>query len=163
MWRGSIRTCSTTCPTIRRQACASALLAYEDEAEEEFPQDPARQLSDVLKSMARAWEGTSARLLRQARGAPPDAGLGLVVQQMVFGLGQGECGSGVLQLVSSSTGLEQITGRYLSQSQGRDALAKDSKAIYLTRDPRGPSLEELAPEAFARAHRTRAADARTAA
>ncbi len=126
-----------------------SLIAYEDEAEEEFPQDPARQLSDVLKSMARAWEGTSARLLRQARGAPSDAGLGLVVQQMVFGLGQGECGSGVLQLVNSGTGKQQITGRYLSQSQGRDALEKGAKAIYLTRDPRGLSLEELAPDAFA--------------
>ena len=47
--------------------------AYEDEADEPFPQEIERQLADVLQSMARAWEGTSARLLRQARGAPPDA------------------------------------------------------------------------------------------
>ncbi|MEL6889940.1 MAG: pyruvate, phosphate dikinase, partial [Pseudomonadota bacterium] len=63
-------------------ALKAMLAAYEDEAEEPFPQDPARQLCDVLKSMARAWEGTSARLLRQARGAPDNAGLGLVVQRM---------------------------------------------------------------------------------
>lgn len=99
--------------------------------------------------MARAWNGTSARLLRQAKGAPADAGLGLVVQEMAFGVGQGQCGSGVLQLVDSDTGLPQITGRYLSQSQGRDALEGDAAAMYLTRDPRGPSLEELVPEAFA--------------
>jgi pyruvate,orthophosphate dikinase len=129
-------------------ALADCLQAYQLEAEEPFPQDPARQLRDVLKSMARAWDSTTARLLRQARGAPPDAGLGLVIQQMVFGLGQGECGSGVLQLVNSATGREQITGRYLSQSQGREALEKDAKAIFLTKDPRGPSLEELVPEAF---------------
>ena len=30
---------------------------YEDEMEEAFPQDPATQLSEVLRSMARAWEG----------------------------------------------------------------------------------------------------------
>lgn len=130
-------------------ALADSLSAYLNEAEEPFPQDPARQLSDVLKSMARAWEGTSARLLRQARGAPPEAGLGLVVQQMVFGVGQGECGSGVLQLVSSATGLDQITGRYLSQSQGRDALQDKDKALYLTRDARGPSLEDIVPEVYA--------------
>ena len=41
-----------------------------------------------------------------------------------------------------------MTGRYLGQSQGRDALAK-VEAIYLSRDKRGPSLEELAPEAYA--------------
>ncbi|MEC8041423.1 MAG: pyruvate, phosphate dikinase, partial [Pseudomonadota bacterium] len=103
-------------------ALSEALRAYEDETEEAFPQDPAVQLSEVLRSMARAWEGTTARLLRQAKGAPADAGLGLVVQEMAHGLGLGECGSGVIQLVNSKTGAPQITGRYLSQSQGRDAL-----------------------------------------
>ncbi|GAB4285596.1 MAG: PEP-utilizing enzyme [Roseovarius sp.] len=133
-----------------------ALAAYEDEIEEEFPQDRGLQLTEVLRSMARAWEGTTARLLRQAKGAPADAGLGLVVQQMVLGLGEGESGSGVMQLVNSQTGVRQITGRYLSQSQGRDALERRAEALYLERDPRGPSLEELAPEAFAelKAHLT---------
>ncbi|KUP93960.1 putative PEP-binding protein [Tritonibacter horizontis] len=129
-------------------ALSEMLQAYEAEADEPFPQDPGEQLAAVLRSMARAWEGTSARLLRAAKGAPEDAGLGLVVQEMVPGLGQGECGSGVLQLVSSQTGMPQLTGRYLSQSQGRDALGSDAAAIYLEHDDRGPSLEELAPEAF---------------
>lgn len=128
---------------------AEVLRAYEDETEEAFPQDPAVQLAEVLRSMARAWSGTTARLLRQAKGAPADAGLGLVVQAMALGLGQGECGSGVIQLVNSQTGLKQITGRYLSQSQGRDALQRGTGALYLERDERGPSLEELAPEAYA--------------
>jgi pyruvate,orthophosphate dikinase len=131
------------------EALARALVLYEEEAEEPFPQDPAVQLAEILRSMARAWEGTTARLLRQAKGAPVDAGLGLVVQQMALGLGSGECGSGVLQLVNSVTGLPQITGRYLSQSQGREALDGGAASIYLEKDPRGPSLEELAPEAFA--------------
>ncbi|MCG6883941.1 MAG: pyruvate, phosphate dikinase [Silicimonas sp.] len=128
-------------------ALREMLDAYEDEADEPFPQDPGRQLSDVLRSMARAWEGTSARLLRQARGAPEDAGLGLVVQRMAPGLGPGESGSGVIRFVSSETGQPQIIGRYLSQAQGRDAL-DDKGAYYLTVDPRGPSLEEHYPEGF---------------
>lgn len=131
------------------EGLAAILRAYEDEADEPFPQDPAEQLAGVLRSMARAWEGTSARLLRQAKGAPADAGLGLVVQQMIAGVGQGECGSGVLQVVDPVTGLPQITGRYLSQSQGREALGAGAEALYLEKDPRGPSLEEVAPEAFA--------------
>ncbi len=133
----------------RAKALDRILQAYEDEAEEPFPQDPAKQLGAVLRSMARAWEGTTARLLRQAKGAPADAGLGLVVQEMIPGVGQGECGSGVLQLVDPVLGLPQVTGRYLSQSQGRDALAPGRGAIYLARDNRGSSLEEVAPEAFA--------------
>ncbi|EAR50011.1 pyruvate phosphate dikinase [Oceanicola granulosus HTCC2516] len=133
-----------------RAALARALAAFEDEMDEPFPQDPARQLADVLKSMARAWEGTSARLLREAKGAPADAGLGLVVQAMALGVGQGECGSGVIQFIDAATGQRRITGRYLSQSQGRDALTAESGALYLTKDPRGPSLEEAHPDTFAK-------------
>ena len=132
-----------------RAALRAALGAYEAELDEPFPQDPQVQLTEVLRSMARAWEGTSARLLREAKGAPVDAGLGLVVQAMALGVGPGECGSGVIQFVDAQTGLARVTGRYLGQSQGRDALTAEQGAIYLTGDPRGPSLQELAPAAFA--------------
>nr|WP_194245066.1 putative PEP-binding protein [Donghicola mangrovi] len=125
----------------------AALAAYEDETDEPFPQDVGQQLTEVLRSMARAWEGTSARLLRQAKGAPADAGLGLVVQRMALGLGAGECGSGVIQFIDSATGEPKVKGRYLSQSQGREALLQ-AEAIYLEKDTRGPSLQEQAPEAF---------------
>ncbi|MCK4713562.1 MAG: pyruvate, phosphate dikinase [Marinosulfonomonas sp.] len=124
------------------------LRAYELETDQDFPQDPARQLSDVLRSMARAWEGTTARLLRQAKGAPADAGLGLIVQEMAMGVGKGECGSGVIQFVDGLTGQAQIKGRYLSQSQGRDALLGGQGEIYLIDDGRGPSLQTLCPDCF---------------
>jgi pyruvate,orthophosphate dikinase len=130
------------------EALRDALRHYEREMDEPFPEDPGQQLSEVLRSMARAWEGTTARLLRQAKGAPVQAALGLVVQEMAQGIGQGISGSGVIQFIDPVTGLPQVTGRYLGQSQGRDALKK-TDAIYLTCDPRGPSLEELAPEIFA--------------
>lgn len=137
-------------PDVATQDSLRAMLAaYEYETDEAFPQDPAVQLAEVLRSMARAWEGTTARLLRQAKGAPADAGLGLVVQAMALGVGQGECGSGVIQYVDGLTGLPQVTGRYLGQSQGREALGDVEGAIYLTRDDRGPSLEERCPETFA--------------
>ena len=126
------------------EAVTAALQVYATEMDEEFPQDPARQLSEVLRSMARAWEGTTARLLRQAKGAPVDAPLGLVVQAMAQGLGQGISGSGVVQFVDPVTGEPQVTGRYLGQGQGRDAL-KAPQAMFLTHDARGPSLEDIAP------------------
>ncbi|MDY6859042.1 MAG: pyruvate, phosphate dikinase [Pseudomonadota bacterium] len=124
-----------------------ALLAYEEETDEAFPQDPVVQLTEVLRAMARSWEGTTARLLRQAKGAPADAGLGLVVQEMSMGLGPAESGSGVIQFVDSATGQSQVTGRYLSQSQGREGLSGEG-VLYLTRDARGRSLEEHCPEVF---------------
>ena len=131
-----------------RSALARMLEAYEFETDEPFPQDPATQLAEVLRSMARAWDGTTARLLRQAKGAPADAGLGLVVQAMALGVGQGESGSGVIHYVDHDTGLPQIKGRYLGQSQGRDALGDAAGAIYLVKDGRGPSLEEKCPDLF---------------
>ncbi|OLS50839.1 pyruvate, phosphate dikinase [Rhodovulum sulfidophilum] len=135
------------------EAVAAALAAYAEETEEPFPQDPVRQLLEVLRSMARAWEGTTARLLRQAKGAPAEAGLGLVVQQMALGLGPEESGSGVIQFVDGVTGQRRITGRYLGQSQGRDAVSRQKQALFLTRDPRGPALEDRCPELFARLKR----------
>ena len=95
-----------------------ALTAYEDETDEAFPQDIETQLYQVLKSMARAWEGTSARLLRMSKGAPEDAGLGLVVQRMAFGMGKGESGAGVIQFINSDSGDALEVGRYMRQSQG---------------------------------------------
>jgi pyruvate,orthophosphate dikinase len=129
-------------------AIRDALRVYAQEMDEDFPQDPAQQLAQVLRSMARAWEGTTARLLRQAKGAPENAPLGLVVQEMAQGMGQGISGSGVIQFVDPVTGAAQVTGRYLAHSQGRDAL-NAPQAMYLTRDPRGASLEDLAPGLFA--------------
>ncbi|WP_299190933.1 putative PEP-binding protein [uncultured Litoreibacter sp.] len=122
--------------------------AYEHEMEEEFPQDIEVQLFEVLKSMARAWEGTSARLLRMSKGAPEDAGLGLVVQRMAFGLGKGESGSGVIQFINPEDGAPKRMGRYLPQSQGRDALSGEGRAMYLTSDPRGESLQDNQPEIY---------------
>ena len=130
-------------------ALRAALAAYEDETEESFPQDVATQLTEVLRSMARAWQGTSARLLRQAKGAPPDAGLGLVVQEMALGIGPEESGAGVIQFINATTGKPQIKGRYKSQSQARDALTPGEGALFLTRDKRGSSLQDRCPEIFA--------------
>ncbi|PRY25028.1 pyruvate phosphate dikinase [Aliiruegeria haliotis] len=130
-------------------ALRSVLAIYQDEADEPFPQDPARQLSEVLRSMARAWEGVSARLLRQARGAPVDAGLGLVVQEMVHGIGPNESGSGVMRMIDIVTGEKQVTGRYKHKRPGKGQGGLDRQIMYLAEDPRGPSMQSVAPEVFA--------------
>ncbi len=136
--------------TPTADAVQAALDLYEEETDSYFPQDSKVQLTEVLRSMSRAWQGTTARLLREAKGAPADAGLGLVVQEMALGVGQGVCGSGVIQFVNGQTGHREIRGRYLCKSQGRDALtdADDRDVMYLTKDPRGRSIEEVLPEMF---------------
>gem|GEM_PF-5795035 len=124
------------------------LATYEHEMDAAFPQDVGEQLAEVLRSMARSWEGTTARLLRQAKGAPPEAGLGLVVQDMAIPVGDGVSGAGVIQFVESKMGTEQIKGRFVPQASHSETSGETVEALFLTKDPRGPSLEEQAPEAF---------------
>ncbi len=129
---------------------ATALLAfYEDELDEPFPQDPNVQMKQVLRAVARMWEGTTARILRQARGAPLDAGLGLIVQDMAWAAGEGECGAGSAQFTSLATGQAGTHGRYISETHGHSAVTGRGGELYLGRDDRGLSLEEAAPEVFA--------------
>ncbi len=127
-------------------ALAAALVAYEAEMEEEFPQSMAQQLSEVLRSMARAWEGTTARLLRAAKGAPTDAALGLVVQEMAQMVGPGLSGFGTIHLVEAVTGMPQVTGRFRGQMP---ANRKAEATLFLVKDKRGASLEEAEPQVFA--------------
>ena len=129
-------------------ALEHSLAFYEAEMDTPFPQDPETQLRQALRTISNAWNGASARILREARGAPSDAGLGLIVQDMVLGIGKGEFGSGVAQFASPLTGEDIPFGRYLSQSQGRDAMETGTKAQFLAKDPRGTSLEDVCPEAF---------------
>lgn len=128
------------------EALAAALAAYEAETDEEFPQSAARQLTEVLRSMARAWEGTTARLLREAKGAPPDAALGLIVQEMALAIGPGLSGLGTIQLIEQVTGAPQVTGRFRGSNP---ANRKAEETLFLVRDKRGHSLEDAAPEVFA--------------
>ncbi|MDO5606170.1 MAG: PEP-utilizing enzyme [Paracoccus sp. (in: a-proteobacteria)] len=128
-------------------ALSRALASYRAEMDEDFPQDPVRQLTEVLRSMARAWDAPTARLLRHAKGAPEDAPLGLVVQKMALAVGPGVTGSGTIQMIDSVTGAPAITGRFRGQSQG-PMRGQGAQTLYLTRDSRGASLQEAAPEAF---------------
>ncbi|MCB2128894.1 MAG: pyruvate, phosphate dikinase [Rhodobacteraceae bacterium] len=128
------------------QALAAALAAYEAEMDEAFPQSRARQLAEVLRSMARAWEGTTARLLRQAKGAPDDAALGLIVQEMAQEIGPGLSGRGTIQLIEPVSGATQVTGRFRGLNP---ANRKSEETLYLVKDKRGHSLEEAAPAVFA--------------
>ena len=104
--------------------------------------------------MARAWTTPSARILREAKGAPKDAGLGLVVQELAFGLGPGVSGSGHVQTVDSRTGAPACLGEFRPQGQGADRRPGALPVRRLTRADRlaagehDPSLEELAPTAL---------------
>jgi pyruvate,orthophosphate dikinase len=107
-------------------ALGAALDALEASVAEEtgapFPDDPREQLAIALTAATRAWNSPRARMLRLARGEPADASLGLIVQAMVLGIGRGLSGAGVAQARDGTTGQHGLTGRWLPQAQGEEAL-----------------------------------------
>ncbi len=103
--------------------------SYKFETDEDFPQDPKAQLRACILHMARAWNRPSAKILRQAKGAPEDAGFALVIQRMALGIGRGETGAGAAQMVDDKSGAAKLWGRYLPQSQGQDAVIGAREAL----------------------------------
>jgi pyruvate,orthophosphate dikinase len=142
------------------EAALRALLAdvealYDDAVGEPWPEDPGEQLEAAARSMARAWGSPTARILRRAKGAPEDAGLGFVVQRLALSLAPGVSGCGSLQLVSGRSGAPEFAGGFTLRSQGKEA---STRTYPLTRDGMVetpgqmpmPPLEELAPAAVER-------------
>ncbi len=85
-----------------RARIAAALARFGAETGTPFPQSPHDQLEAAARAMARRWHAPSTRILRQSRGAPEDAGLGLIMQ--VMALGGAPATAGAVQAVSSRTG-----------------------------------------------------------
>lgn len=136
------------------EAALRALLAdvqalYADAVGEPWPEDPGEQLEAAARAMARAWRAPTARILRQAKGAPEDARLGLVVQRLALSLAPGVSGCGSLQLVSGRSGAPEIVGGFALRSQRSDPRAQPHP---LTRDAGATTaaLEDLAPGAVER-------------
>jgi len=121
---------------------------FENEVGIPFPQDPVDQLGQVLQSMSRAWESTTSRILREALGAPQDAGLGLLIQEAMLGSIKEEFGVGQAQFVSPVTGATTVHGSYQSHFRG-----KEMPLIGLDTNPNAAdtpelSLEIACPDAF---------------
>lgn len=121
---------------IARLVAAKKAL-YAEEVGEAFPEDPMDQIEGAARAMARAWTRTPARILREARGAPRDAGLGLVIQEDVLGSGRGVCGSGRFQPVESAGGAPAVEGTFTLEGEtwSRPIAASEGAG----------SLETLAP------------------
>ncbi|MBP7000139.1 putative PEP-binding protein [Amaricoccus sp.] len=113
---------------------------YEEETGAPFPEDPLDQLEGAARAMARAWNGASARILREARGAPADAGLGLIVQERARRGGDGLEGTGSVQTVDSRTGAPALVGQFL-------AAGGAGRPVPIAGEPE--ALEALAPQAVA--------------
>lgn len=134
-------------PERLRHVIDEMLVHYARETGEPFPQDTRDQVEQVARAMARSWNSPSARILREARGAPADAGLGLIVQEMVLGYGPVASGTGHLQLVDGRTGVPTLHGGFVLHSGQRNEVQLLPLSISMA-DPGQDSLEKIAPDAF---------------
>lgn len=125
------------------QLVASCLEAYRALVGEEFPENPAEQLRNGLKSMIAAWDGTSARILRSARGAPPDAGLGLIVQDMVPGFVSAR--QGAVQFRSPLSGEAGVYGRFLPERPGSTGRSSSSEKVDAVDDHLASAFDASSP------------------
>jgi pyruvate,orthophosphate dikinase len=147
----------TELSTANLDELARACLALIEEEGGEFPQDARGQLFGAIRAMASSWNGPRARLRRTARGFDEDAGLSLIVQAMVLGLGSGDAlsGAGIAHPRDETTGEKRLCGRFLISAQGEEALMGMRTPTILTvaeRECEGltePSLAELCPAAVA--------------
>ena len=127
---------------------------YKQEIGIDFPQKIEDQVTSAFNSMSLAWCRPSAKILRKARGAPEDAGLGLVLQEMVLGIGPDFSGSGQINSIDSKSGVRNVHGYFLPNSQGRDSLMGLRTPHMLSESQRieqgqtALSLEIMYPESF---------------
>ena len=87
----------------------------------DFPQSLQDQIDLAFSAMSLEWYRPSAKMLRTARGASVDAGVGMILQKMVMGIGPSFSGSGQINTINSETGNTELKGYFLPNSQGNDA------------------------------------------
>ncbi len=105
---------------------------FYQETHEPYPQDSAVQLLNSIRYMARAWESSSAQMLRQAQGYPQESGVGILVQQMVYS--PNKC----LHKVGKSRNMQKSSGLSCHQIKYHDPRKEEGKEFKAS----GDGLEE---------------------
>ncbi len=119
---------------------------YKAELGQDFPQDPVDQLIGAVSSMAKQWQAPTAKILRQAKGAPEDAHLALILQEMVHGLGE-KNGAGRAQFINPETGERELGGFFVNATLSA-ASSQPQKQWRIASSGGTPSFEKFAPSAF---------------
>lgn len=88
-----------------------------------IPEDPLEQLRVAIKAVFNSWMGRRAVDYRRVHHIQDHLGTAVNVQAMVYGnMGQ-DCATGVAFTRNPSTGVKEIYGEYLLNSQGEDVVA----------------------------------------
>ncbi|MDR1192914.1 MAG: pyruvate, phosphate dikinase [Peptococcaceae bacterium] len=93
------------------------------QAGEEFPRTPKRQLLRAIEAVFASWYNPRADVYRQINKISEDLGTAVNVQCMVFGNMGDDSGTGVAFTRDPSTGKKALYGEYLMNAQGEDVVA----------------------------------------
>ena len=115
---------------------------YKSIANEDFPQDPKKQLIEAVTAVFRSWNNERAKIYRKMNDIPSSWGTAVNVQEMVYGNMGNDCGTGVAFTRNPATGENKLYGEYLINAQGEDVVAG-------IRTPQPIStLKEVMPEIY---------------
>lgn len=115
---------------------------YKNSKNEDFPQDPKKQLLAAVKAVFSSWNNTRAVYYRKMNDIPHDIGTAVNVQMMVFGNMGNDSATGVAFSRDPANGTNQIFGEFLINAQGEDVVAG-------IRTPQDIAvLKELMPKAY---------------
>lgn len=115
---------------------------YLEEKNEEFPQEPIRQLELSIKAVFESWNNPRAIIYRRLNNIDDNLGTAVNIQSMVFGNMGDTSGTGVAFTRNPATGENKLFGEYLMNAQGEDVVAG-------IRTPNEISeLKEVMPEVY---------------
>ncbi|MEL6476136.1 MAG: hypothetical protein AAFR17_02315, partial [Pseudomonadota bacterium] len=120
------------------------------------PPDTAQaQIAHAVRALETRWHSPRAIRRRAARGVEGPAPLAILIQQMALGLGGARSGAGIAHLRDPETGAPSLSGRFLTDAQGDEALMGLRTPILLGAEERaarglkGAVFEETHAEAAA--------------
>ena len=104
----------------------------QSEAGTPFPQDPYEQLWLAVVAVLKSWNNPRAKEYRKYYGLSEELGTAVTIQTMVFGNFGAASGSGVGFSRNPSTGMKELFGEYLPNSQGEDVVSGARTPIALS-------------------------------
>ncbi|NLV71121.1 MAG: pyruvate, phosphate dikinase [Actinobacteria bacterium] len=116
-----------------------------ENAGEQFPADPMKQLHMAIAAVFKSWDNHRAKVYRRSQGIPDDLGTAVNVQTMVFGNKGETSGTGVAFTRDPSTGENFFYGEFLMNAQGEDVVAgvRHPRPLEEMREVMPAALEQL--------------------
>ena len=98
-------------------------IIYKNEINEDFPENPEKQLLMAVEAVFKSWNNQRAITYRNLYDIPHDIGTAVNVQSMVYGNMGDTSGTGVAFTRNPSTGEKKVFGEFLINAQGEDVVA----------------------------------------